>query len=179
MMKALKIILQIIGILLLIPAVAFATLRFQHRNDDGATIVFPGGELISGELYRGPEPDWRFTDDVATIELQLFNPTSSRVIWMIESESKIDMDSGYIQSYHGRLWKHWAVQADSGDGRAIVRINGVRYERQLVRIKEGPALDGVAAKIASKYRSPTTREAIEAGDTWIFELAPPRQANGA
>ena len=177
-MKILKIILQCIGILLLIPVVAFATLRFAHRNDDGASIVFPGGELRTGDLYRGPEPDWRFTDNVATIELQLFDPINSRVIWILESSGKIYIASGYMSTTLVRLWKHWAVQADSGDGRAVVRINGVRYERQLVRITQGPVLEGVAAKMASKYRSPTTRAAIEAGDTWIFELAPTRSANG-
>ena len=76
-----------------------------------------------------------------------------------------------MSSFLGRLWKHWAVQADAGDGLAVVRINGIRYERQLVRIKEGPELDGVGASMA-KYGSATTRQTIEAGNTWIFELAP-------
>ena len=65
------------------------------------------------------------------------------------------------------------MQADQGNGHAVVRINGVRYERQMVRIEEGPELDGVAAVMASKYRAPVTRQAIESGSTWIFELAPP------
>ena len=79
----------------------------------------------------------------------------------------------------GRIWKDWAFQADEGDGLAVVRINGMRYERRLVRIKEGPVLDGIAAKLATKYGGGATPEAIqagrasvEAGDTWIFEMAP-------
>ena len=60
-MKILKIALQVAGILLLIPAVAMATLRFDNRSADGPSILFPGGELVSGDLYTGPEPDWSFT----------------------------------------------------------------------------------------------------------------------
>jgi len=167
-----KILLQLVGILLLVPAIALATLRIQHSNDDGASVVFPGGELVSGELYSGPEPDWSFTDQVSTIELQLFDPISSRRIWILESEGKIYVVSGYMNSFLGRLWKEWAVDADEGDGRAVIRVDGTRYERTMIRIHEGPELDGVAAKLTEKYNSPTTRESIEAGDAWVFELAP-------
>lgn len=171
-MNKFKICAQILGILLLIPAVALGTLRFVNRNADGPSILFPGGELVSGDLYSGPEPDWGFTDQISTIELQLNDPVNSRLIWILESEGKIYIASGYMTSRLGRMWKHWAVQADAGDGRAMVRIDGTRYERQLFRINEGPALDGVAAKMTSKYRAPTTRQGIEDGNTWIFELAP-------
>ncbi len=171
-MKILKVGLQTLGIVLLIPAIGFATLRFENRNNDGPSILFPGGELVSGDLYSGPEPDWRFTNQVSTIELQLYDPLSSRLIWIHESDGKIFIGSGYMSSFLGRLWKHWAVQADEGDGLALVRIDGIRYERQLVRIKEGPVLDGVAAASRAKYGSPNTRQSIEAGHTWIFELAP-------
>ncbi len=170
--KIAKITVQILGIVLLVPLVAMATLRLSHANADGPSILFPGGALVSGELHQGPEPDWAFTRQIPTIELQLYDPLSSRLIWIIESEGRIFVASGYMSTFLGRLWKHWAVQADSGDGMAVVRIDGVRYERQLVRIHEGPILDGVAAVMGEKYRAPVTREAIEAGNTWIFELAP-------
>jgi hypothetical protein len=169
-----KFLFQLVGILILIPVVALATLRFENRNGDGPSLLFPGGELVSGELYSGPEPDWSFTDDIRTIELQLNDPLSSRLIWIMESEGKVYIASGYMSSFLGRLWKHWAVQADEGDGQAVVRIDGVRYQRQLVRITQGPELEGIAAKMTAKYRAPTTRAAIESGNTWIFELAPGR-----
>ena len=171
-MKILKIILQVAGILLLIPAVAMATLSFANRNNDGPSIIFPGGELVSGDLYTGPEPDWSFTDQVSTVHLQLDNPLSSRLIWIEESGGKIYITSDYMGTALGRLWKHWAVQAVEVDGMAVVRINGTRYERKLVRITEGPVLDGVVAKKQAKYRSDISRELIEAGHIWVFELAP-------
>lgn len=64
------------------------------------------------------------------------------------------------------------MQAYEGDGLAIVRIDGVRYERKLIRILDGPELEGVIAKKIQKYRSRITREAIDSGETWVFELAP-------
>ncbi len=170
-MKKLIIFLQLLGVLLLIPTVALATLRFENRNNDGPSIIFPGGELISGELYSGPEPDWKFTDQISTVHLQLDKPLSSRLIWIEENDGKIYVTSDYMGTWLGRLWKHWAVQAYQGDGLAVVRIDGVRYERKLIRVLSGPALDGVIAKKIAKYRSRITKEAIESGETWVFELA--------
>jgi hypothetical protein len=54
----------------------------------------------------------------------------------------------------------------------MMRIDGKRYERQLVRIKSGPILDGISAAIRNKYPSQTTRATVEAGETWLFEAAP-------
>ncbi len=162
---------QIIGLLVLIPAVALGTLALRHRGADGPSVMFNGGELVSGDLYTGPEPDWSFTQDVGTIELQLTESMTSRLIWIVESEGKAYVVSGYMNSFLGRLWKHWAVEANT-DGRAVIRVNGMRYPRQLVRIEQGEALEGVAAELSRKYNSPATRAGIEAGDSWVFELAP-------
>ena len=102
-MKKFTFVLQLIGVMILIPAVAIATLRFENRNNDGPSILFPGGELVSGTLYIGPEPDWRFTQKIATIEQQL-DDMRSRLIWIHESEGKIYIASGYMNSALGRLW---------------------------------------------------------------------------
>jgi len=169
--KILKILLQVVGVLVLMLATAIVTLRIEHRNADGPSILFPGGAFTTGEIYSGPEPDWRFTDDIPVIELQTDEPLSSRRTWIMESNGKIYVPSGYMRSFLGRIWKDWAFQAAEGDGYGAIRINGVRYPRRLVRITDGPELDGVVAKMRQKY-TPVTREAIEAGDIWIFELAP-------
>ena len=181
-MKTVKIILQVLGILLLIPAVAMATLRFDNRNADGPSILFPGGEMTSGELFTGPEPDWSFTDTIPTIELQLNDPMASRLIYILESEGKIYVISGYMNSFLGRLWKEWAIEADAGNDEGVLRVNGIRYPRRLVRIEQGEALNGVAAKLLTKYSgmSPpvppaaiqAARAGIEAGNSWVFELQP-------
>ena len=175
----LRIVIQVIGVLILVPSVIMITLRLDNMNADGPSILFPGGELVSGEMHTGAEPDWAFTDDVFTIELQLNKPLGSRKIFIMEHDGKVYVPSGYMRSFLGRLWKDWAFAADEGDGLAVARINGVRYERQLIRVKEGAEVDGVATKLAEKYAGGASEEAvteikdsIKQGDTWIFELAP-------
>ena len=36
--------------------------------------TIPRGEMTSGELHTGPEPDWSFTDEIYTVDLQLNDP---------------------------------------------------------------------------------------------------------
>ena len=181
-MKILKIALQVIGFVVLIGAVTIGTLRIQRSSADGATVVFPGGEMVAGELHTGPEPDWSFTDDIFTIELQLNDPMASRRIFILESEGKIYVVSGYMKSFLGKIWKEWAFDADEGNDEGVLRVNNVRYPRQLIRIKEGDVLNGVSAKLLAKYSGVPTpvsaeviaisRADIENGNSWIFELAP-------
>ena len=181
-MKILKIVLQMVGFVVLIGAVAIGTLRIQRSSADGATVVFPGGEMVAGELHTGPEPDWSFNDDIFTIELQLNDPMATRTIFILESEGKIYVVSGYMKSFLGRIWKEWAFEADEGNDEGVLRVNNVRYPRQLVRIKEGDVLNGVAAKLLAKYSGVPTpvsakaiaaaRADIEDGNSWIFELTP-------
>lgn len=180
-MRILNIVLQAIGFVVLIGAVTIGTLRIQRSSADGATVVFPGGELVAGELHTGPEPDWSFTDEIFTIELQLNDPMATRRIFILESEGKIYVVSGYMKSFLGKIWKEWAFDADKGNDQGVLRVNNVRYPRQLVRIKEGDVLNGISAKLLAKYSGVPTpvsdtaiaaaRADIEDGNSWIFELA--------
>ena len=181
-MKTLKIVLQMAGFVVLIGAVTIGTLRIQRSSADGATVVFPGGEMVAGELHTGAEPNWSFTDDIFTIELQLNDPMATRRIFILESEGKIYVVSGYMKSFLGKIWKEWAFDADEGNDEGVLRVNNVRYPRQLIRIEEGDVLNGVAAKLLAKYSgvlTPVSAEAIataradiEDGNSWIFELTP-------
>ena len=157
--------------LILIPVTAVSTAAVKQRLSDGSNFVFSGGPLVEGELYSGPEPDWSFVDDIPLIELQLINPPTTRTIWTAENEGKLYVWSGYMGTTVGRMWKQWPLQAEA-DGRAIVRINGVRYERNLRRIQSGPDLGGIAAAITNKYPSRTTAASIESGSVWLFEAEP-------
>ncbi len=157
--------------LFLIPMTAVSTAAIKARFADGPNRVFSGGPLESGDMHAGPEPDWRFVNDLPTIEMQLLNPSLSRRIWTVEHDGSIYVWSGYMGTTVGRLWKRWPVQAER-DGRAIFRIEGVRYERQLQRIQSGEILEGIAAAITAKYPSQTTRANIENGDVWLFQAMP-------
>lgn len=156
---------------LLVLVTAIATAAIKQRFADGPNRVFSGGALVSGDLYLGPEPDWQFVNKVPTIELQLLEPEQSRRIWTASVDGKIYVWSGYMNSLVGKLWKSWPSQAER-DGRAVIRVDGVRYERQLVRIESGAGLDELTALMNEKYSSQATPAAIDAGDLWMFEAAP-------
>ncbi len=164
-------VLVVIGVLILIPVVAIGALAVTSGSSDGPSAFFGGGPLVAGELVTGPEPDWSFARDVGTIELQLLDPPRSRLIWIAEHEGKIYVVSGYMNSFLGRLWKKWPAQAER-DGRAILRIDGKRYERTLVRLTTEPVVAGVTAEFSRKYGAGMTPASIESEATWLFELAP-------
>ena len=74
-----------------------------------------------------------------------------------------------MNSFLGGLWKKWPAQAER-DGRAIVRIDGKRYERQLVRIKTGCVVEGVTVEFSRKYGAGMTPPAIERLETGSYEF---------
>ena len=159
---------------LMIPVTAVVTASVKQRAADGSGRVFAGGPLVDGPLYAGGEPDWSFVADVPTVELQLLEPPETRTIWVAEADGKLYLWSGYMGTFVGRLWKRWPGQAER-DGRAIVRIDGMRYPRHLIRVTQGEVLDRVSAAVSAKYPSRMTRAAIEAGDVWLFEAAPAKE----
>ena len=162
----------VIGLwVLLVLVTAVGTAAIKQRFADGPNRVFSGGALVSGKLHNGSEPDWQFVNDISTIELQLLEPDHSRRIWTASVDGKIYVWSGYMNSLVGKLWKSWPAQAER-DGRAVIRVDGVRYERQLVRIKRGAGLDELTALINEKYSSQATPATIDSGDLWMFEAAP-------
>ncbi|MDP6580713.1 MAG: hypothetical protein QF681_08660 [Vicinamibacterales bacterium] len=164
-------VLVVVGVLVLIPVVAIGTLAIRSGSADPPSPFFGGGPLVAGELVTGPEPDWSFVRDVRNIELQLLDPPRSRVIWIADYDGKAYVVSGYMGNAIGRLWKRWPGQAER-DGRAVVRIEGKRYERTLVRITSGAdVVEGVSAELGRKYGSGDPG-LIESGDRWLFELAP-------
>jgi hypothetical protein len=147
------------------------------RFSDGPVAIIAGGPLRAGELVVGPEPDWSFARDTETIEFQLLTPPRSRTTWVLEHEGKIYVPCGYMNSFVGRLWKKWPIEAEQ-DGRAIVRIEGKRYERQLVRVTSPALFDVLTKEIRRKYQAPVSTPDVEANAVWLFELAP-RPETGA
>lgn len=154
------------------------TLKIMYQSGDGPSRLFPGGKLVSGNLHTGPEPDWSFTKDTNTIDLETADGTSRR-IFIIESDGEIFVASGYMNSMMGKLWKDWAFDVEKGNKDAVIRINNVRYERQLERVTDTEASEGAARAFAVKYAVGDTPETLAAlnqgiadGDMWLFRLAP-------
>ena len=172
-------VLQAVGLFALLLVLTIITLKLKNQNADGPSVLFPGGALMSGELYDGPEPDWSFTDELFFIELQTDDPVSSRRIFVMESDGKVYVPSGYMRSFLGRLWKEWAFRVEEGSPLVVARMNGTRYERELVRVDDPVIIEGVAQKLATKYMGGASPETVAEigtsvadGDTWIFEMKP-------
>lgn len=165
-------VLKWIGILVAALVFAFVSFVLLARFGDGPTAIVPGGPLEAGDLYTGPEPDWTFARDYAEMEFQLVEPPVSRTIWLQVVDGKLYVLSGYMNSTIGKLWKHWPMQAES-DARAVIRIDGKRYERTLVRLgPDHPALEAISAEVQRKYGAPLRPEAAATGDAWFFALEP-------
>ncbi len=157
------------GSLILLVALGLFAARFA----DGPVEIIAGGPFSSGELVTGPEPDWAFAHEIMEVEFQLLDPPRSRTTWIVEHEGRIFIPSGYMTTTWGKIWKQWPLEA-LDDGRAILRIGDALYERQLVRIEEGPLLAPLTAEISRKYAGGAAigPEAVTSGYLWLFELAP-------
>ncbi len=150
----------------------FVLLVIGAQFGDGPIGLIPGGPLVAGELVSGSEPDWTFARDLDVMEFQLLDPPQSRTIWLQVHDKKLYVVSGYMNSAVGQLWKKWPAQA-LADGRAVIRIDGKRYERQLARILDDrPVLEGIAAEVNRKYGAPLSADAATTGDAWFFALQP-------
>lgn len=169
MKRVLGFLAVLIGLAILLVVGMWLAARFH----DGPLALFSGGSFSSGERYQGPEPDWSFLKDHETVEFQLLVPARSRTTWIVEHDNRIFIPSGYMNSTVGRLWKQWPRQAEA-DGRAILRVDGRLYERQLVRIRSGDILTPVLAELGRKYAGgqPVPLSAVTSDDLWIFELLP-------
>jgi hypothetical protein len=168
------IILKWIGGVVLFLLLAIVLVRIGARFMDGPYVLLPGGPLVAGEWVEGPEPDWTFARDIPEMELQLVEPPQSRTVWLQVVDGKLYIVSGYMNSTVGKLWKDWPEQAVA-DGRAVIRIDGKRYPRRLVRILDDrPTLEAIAAEINRKYGAPLTADMAATGDAWFFAVEPPQ-----
>ncbi len=165
----LRVVLGILCALVLLIGAVVIGARFA----DGPLPMIAGGPFSSGERVTGPEPDWSFAHDIREVEFQLLEPARSRITWIIEHEGKIYIPSGYMTTTWGKIWKQWPIEA-LDDGRIILRIDGKLYDRQLVRIEEGPLLAPLTAELSRKYAGGSTIgvDAVTSGYLWLFELAP-------
>jgi hypothetical protein len=151
----------------------FVAARFHDGPFGGALAIVAGGAFESGELYEGPEPDWSFLRDYATVEFQLLDPPRSRTTWVMEHDNRIFIVSGYMNTWYGKLWKHWPAEAEA-DGRIVLRVDDTLYERRMVRITEGEVITTVLEELSRKYvgGAPIPVSEVTSGNIWMFELLP-------
>ena len=161
----------VVGLVLAVAALV-AFILIGARFADGPLEVIAGGPFTSGTLHQGPMPDWSFVKDLETIEMQSLNPARSRTTWVLYHEGRIFVPCGFMDSFWGRIWKRWPIEAQR-DGRVITRVNDKLYEQNLVRIERGEILEPVLAELSRKYvGQPIPLAAVASGALWIFELTP-------
>lgn len=181
---------------------AYAALLVGQRMTDGPlNAMIPGGPLETGTLITQRTIDWKAelgdlgtcTDgvcaDMAPVEFQLVDPAHSRYVGIMvhDGELYVPCDLGYMWGrFAGNqrrmlhliyVFKRWHEDALL-DGRAVVRIDGKRYERQAVRVTD-PALttalksqleDMARAWVAPAALAPPPIEGPN--DIWFFRLDP-------
>jgi hypothetical protein len=165
--KILKWFLILIGTVVFTIVLFFVYMRFH----DGPMEIIAGGPFKTGELAQGPEPDWSFIKDRPTIEFQLFDPETSRTLWVVVDNNKLYLMSGYMKTGFGKIWKQWPHYAER-DNRALLRVDGKIYERKLVRLSGNDFSDGIAGEFSRKYNAGLTKEDIDSNSAWFYELAP-------
>ncbi len=170
----LRILGGLIALILLTVVGIFTAARIHDGPFDGRLAMVTAGAFVSGELQSGAEePNWDFLKETITVEFQLLDPTRSSTTYVMEQDGRIFVPSGYMNSTWGKISKHWPMEAEQ-DGRAILRVDGKLYERNLVRIKEGDIVVAVLAELSRKYAggAPIPMEQVDSGNLWLFELQP-------
>ena len=171
-MKVVRAICYVLLALVLVLGAVVVLARFR----DGPTAILLGGPLVSGELHTGPEPDWTFARDIPEMELQLVEPDTSRTIWLFVVDRKLYAVSGYMNEPIGRLWKHWPMAAEK-DGRAFIRVEGIRYERQLRRLFDEATVAALAVEARRKYGREYATDAAATGGRLDLRSHAPRGLN--
>jgi hypothetical protein len=168
-----KTLVRVLGGAIALLLVVVGGLLLGARFADGPIAIIAGGPFETGELIRGPEPDWSFVRDVREVEFQLMDPPRSRTTWILHHEGKAYIPCGYMTTWWGRIWKQWPIEAER-DPRILLRIGDALYERRLVRIREGPVVAPLLSELSRKYAGgrEIPMEAVTSGYLWLYELAP-------
>jgi len=154
-------------------ALAVALFLFVVRFKDGPLAIIAGGPLTSGKLVPSEGVDFSFAKDIETIELQLLDPPRSRTTWVVFHDGHLYVPSGFMDV---PIWKQWPEEAVD-DGRAIARIDGVRYPFQLERVVDRRTWQKTRMLSGRKYNLSDWDSGKEPGPeewnlVWIFRLSP-------
>jgi len=164
----LRLLMRSLRVLLVAAAVVLSGVWGAARFvSDGPLGIFPGGALRKGPLVREPVADWSFAKNIETAELQLVEPLRSRTVWLVVHEGALYIPCGFL---NWPLWKQWPYEALE-DGRAVLRLQGKRYEVQAQRVESDGEYQAVLRLVARKYAQ---GRSVEADDrtVWFFRLDP-------
>lgn len=166
----------------------------QRVSDGPLNAMLPGGPLRAGTLASNDASlakhlVTRSADTMDPIELQLVDPPTSRYtgIMLHDGQVYVPCDLGYMWGrFEGRqrtmlhviyLFKDWHEDALE-DGRVVVRVDGVRYEGQAVRVTN-PVLDAALRAqletMAARFVAPDPLPPAPTeppNDIWFFRIDP-------
>jgi hypothetical protein len=156
-------VLRGFGVVLAGLVLAAIAIAVAARFSDGPICPLAGGALIEGPLVTDETVDWeRVRGEAWMAELQLIEPPRSRTVGFVVVDGEL-----YVPCFYPGLsaWKQWPHEAVR-DGRAILRLEGTRYARDLVRVTDPAVYEPVWEAMVEELGAPG-RESV-----WIFHLAP-------
>ena len=152
-----------LALLLAVLVLAVAALAFGSRFADGPLEPFRGGPFKSGEWVEDPDVNWLFAADVKEVELE--SGEGSRITWILVVDGEAYVPCS-LRFPPGKRWHLDALE----DPRAVLRIDGRRFRRRLVR-EEDPARRQRLFDVGrAKYGYPPDTPLDQ---IWFFRLAPP------
>ena len=127
---------------------------------------FAGGRL-RGDVHSGPSPNWAFTQDIETIQLET-NPEDPHSVntWCGDYQGALYVPTSLILGTDEPSEREWVKNA-LADPRVRLRIDGVIHELRAVRVEDPQELEGAKARLMAKYDEEVTDHSNEA---WIFRM---------
>jgi hypothetical protein len=161
------------------------------RTTDGPIGPIAGGPFTTGTLVAESDVDWSAVfkgEPQGSIEFQLVEPPRSRTAggFIYEGVFYVPCDLGFIwrrapstraRMILGTIWflKRWHHDAER-DGRAVFRIDGKLYERQLVRVTDPELIATLRGRIeaaaAGFFGGSLLPEPGDPEAVWFFRADP-------
>ena len=152
-------------VLVVLALAATVALRVAARLSGGPLGIVPGGRL-DGPLAENQSPDWSFTGNVRTIQVEV-DPADplSVTTWVFTLDGAL-----YVAADFFNPFKRWPRRA-LADPRVRLRIDGKIYERLAVRVPDPATIERLRRAIAVKYDIADGGIASKV-EVWFFRMDP-------
>jgi len=148
---------------------AFIALRVAAHLSGGPLGIVPGGRL-AGELASEQNPDWRFTDTVQTIAVEVDpDDPMSVTTWVFTDHGALYVAADFFNPF--KRWPHRALA--NPDVR--LRIAGKIYQRRAVRVTDPALIEQLRRAIGVKYDIAPDGIASRV-EVWFFRMDPRDEA---
>jgi hypothetical protein len=146
-------------------AAAAGLVRLAAQLGGGPIGFVPGGRL-AGPLAADQDPDWGFTEEVETIQVEVRpDDPLSVTTWVFTHGGAL-----YVAADFFNPWKRWPRLALT-DPRVRLRIAGEIYERRAVRVDDPTLVAELRRAIGAKYDVDPNGLAAQV-DVWFFRMDP-------